>query len=160
METSRYKTEYWVGLHENRKAMCFCKMNILLYGMKNMMPFKFLCSICSLHPTARRMLQIKIMVHPCIYSTHLKHKCQIKLVRIVQGFLKRSRLSRLLIYLVYQHLTFSGSPVSTAPPLLLLSPLDTSLLYEDGVFSSTTIPRVSPRRLAGRPSVEKHFIVA
>lgn len=57
-------------------------------------------------------------------------------------------------------ITFSGSPVTTAPTLLLVSLLDTNLLYEVGVLSSTVNPRLSSSTLTGRPSLEKPFIVA
>lgn len=57
-------------------------------------------------------------------------------------------------------ITFSGSPVATAPTLLLMSLLDTNLLYEVGVLSSTVNPRLSSSTLTGRPSLEKPFIVA
>lgn len=57
-------------------------------------------------------------------------------------------------------ITFSGSPVATAPTLLLMSLLDTNLLYEVGVLSSTVNPRLSSSKLTGRPSLEKPFIVA
>lgn len=57
-------------------------------------------------------------------------------------------------------ITFSGSPVTTAPTLLQMSLLDTNLLYEVGVLSSTVNPRLSSSTLTGRPSLEKPFIVA